>query len=65
MCYNCGCGMPNNDMGHSENIVLGDLQRAAEVMGQPADEALRNGRDLIDKTLAASEWKSETDWKPA
>jgi len=20
MCYNCGCGMPNNDMGKPENI---------------------------------------------
>ena len=21
MCYNCGCGMPNNDMGKPENIT--------------------------------------------
>lgn len=65
MCYNCGCGMPNNDMGHAENIILSDFQHAAEAMGQPADEALRNARDLIDKTLAAGEWQSDTKWKPA
>ncbi len=35
MCYNCGCGMPNNDMGKAENITNKTFEAAAKAMGHP------------------------------
>jgi hypothetical protein len=35
MCYNCGCGMPNNDMGKPENITNKTFEEAAKSMGHP------------------------------
>lgn len=34
MCYNCGCGMPNNDMGKPKNITNLTFGEAAKAMGQ-------------------------------
>jgi len=33
MCYNCGCQMPNNDMGKSENITNKKFDEAAKAPG--------------------------------
>lgn len=29
MCYNCGCAIPDDDMGHPENITEKTLERIA------------------------------------
>ncbi len=64
MCYNCGCGMPNYDMGNASNITNKKFELAAQAMGQSREEALRNTRDLIDKVLASKEQKVDKDWRP-
>jgi len=64
MCYNCGCGMPNNDMGNPKNITNDTFEEAARVMGQSAKDAQRNARELLDKVLNAREEKKDKNWKP-
>ena len=39
MCYNCGCGMPNNDMGNPANITNKTFEEAAKAMKQSAEDA--------------------------
>lgn len=64
MCYNCGCQMPNNDMGKPENITNEDFEKAAEAMGQSVKEAKKNALELLEKVLAAKEESTEKNWKP-
>ncbi len=39
MCYNCGCQMPDNDMGNPKNITSKTFEKAAKAAGQSTDEA--------------------------
>jgi len=64
MCYNCGCGMPNNDMGKRENITNETFEAAANAMGQSAKDAKQNAHELLERVLAAKEESKEKDWKP-
>ena len=64
MCYNCGCGMPNNDMGNPKNITNKTFEEAAKAMGQSVKEAKMNALDLLQKVLAATEESQDKDWKP-
>jgi hypothetical protein len=64
MCYNCGCGMPNKDMGNPKNITNEDFEEAARVMGQTPKEAKANARALLEKVLAATEQRADKEWKP-
>ena len=64
MCYNCGCGMPNNDMGKPENITEKRLAEAAKAMGQTLPESRKNALELLEKVLAADEVRSEKNWTP-
>ena len=57
MCYNCGCGMPNNDMGKT-------FEEAAKAMKQSAEDAKKNARQLLDKVINAKEQSNEKNWKP-
>ena len=47
MCYNCGCGMPNNDMGKPENITDQRLVEAAKAMGQTLEWGLGGGHGTL------------------
>jgi len=51
MCYNCGCGMPNDDMGHPDNITEQTFVKAAKNMGQTVDEAKKETLKLLKKQL--------------
>ena len=51
MCYNCGCGMPNNDMGKAENITSKTFEAAAEAMGQSPKDAKKNAHELLERLL--------------
>ena len=64
MCYNCGCGMPNNDMGKPENITTKTFETAANAMGQSTEDAKKNAQDLLGKVLAAKEESKDKNWKP-
>lgn len=51
MCYNCGCGLPDDDMGHPENITNKTFESAAKAEGQPFQDARKNTYELIKKEL--------------
>jgi hypothetical protein len=64
MCYNCGCGMPNNDMGKPENITTKTFEAAASAMGQSTEDAKKDAHELLEKVLAAKEESNDKNWKP-
>ena len=51
MCYNCGCGMPDNDMGNPKNITDKTFEEAAKAVGQSAEDAKRKTLELLKKIL--------------
>jgi hypothetical protein len=57
MCYNCGCQMPDNDMGNPKNITDKTFDEAAKAMGQSAEDAKKNTLELLQKTLESSREK--------
>lgn len=52
MCYNCGCQMPDNDMGNPKNITNKTFEEAAKASGQNSEQAKKNVLELLQKTLA-------------
>ena len=64
MCYNCGCGMPNNDMGNPANITNKTFEEAAKAMKQSAEDARKNARQLLEKVNNTKEKSSDKNWKP-
>ena len=64
MCYNCGCQMPNNDMGKPENITNKSFDEAAATMGLSAKESKENALELLKKVLASKEESADKNWKP-
>lgn len=52
MCYNCGCGIKDDDMGHEENITLTDMARASIVNDMSGEETLKNIKELLEITSA-------------
>lgn len=50
MCYNCGCGFPDNDGGSAENITnKTSFVEAAKAAGQSVEEAQKNTLELLKK----------------
>lgn len=52
MCYNCGCQMPDNDMGNPKNITNKTFDEAAKASGQKPEDAKKHAMELLQKTLA-------------
>lgn len=65
MCYNCGCQMPNNDMGKPENITNETFEKAATAMNLSPEESKANAIRLLKKVLASKEQSKDKNWKPA
>ncbi len=55
MCLNCGCGMPEDDMGNPDNITMETLKRAAKASGMSVKDTVDNVKaslaQLDDKQL--------------
>ncbi len=51
MCYNCGCNMPDDDMGNPDNITSETIRKAAKASGQTEEEAKKNMLDLLKHEL--------------
>lgn len=51
MCYNCGCGNPNDDMGHPDNITNTTFDKAAKAEGQTRTEAMMKTLELLKLEL--------------
>ncbi len=64
MCYNCGCGMPNNDMGFAETITNRKFDEAAKAVDQSPEEAKKNAHELLERVLASKEQSTDKEWKP-
>lgn len=58
MCYNCGCGMPDDDMGKGKiskgggALTEDDFKWLAEKWGMTKEEAKKNTLELLKKVLA-------------
>ena len=65
MCYNCGCQMPNNDMGREENITNATFKAASEAMGLSEEESKKNALELLQRVLASREQSTEKNWIPS
>ena len=50
MCYNCGCGVPDNEMGDPRSITDKTFEEAAKAAEQTVEEAKKNTLELL-KTL--------------
>ena len=53
MCYNCGCGNPNDDMGNPANITNKTFESAAEAEKQSVEEAKLKTLELLTQELNA------------
>lgn len=61
MCYNCGCDIPNDDMGKGVlnkgggSLVDADFELMAEKWGLTIEETKRNVLKLLKKQLEEEE----------
>lgn len=59
MCYNCGCQIPNDDMGKGKlsqgggSLTEDDLKLITEKWGMSLEETKRNVYELLKKQLEA------------
>ena len=68
MCYNCGCGMPDDPMGkghagvelNGKSITNRTFGVAADSQGMEAEEAKKNTLKLLQKVLKAHQ-SSDSD----
>ena len=60
MCYNCGCEMPDNDMGNPKNITNKTFEEAATASGKKPEDAKKNTLDLLEKNLSGKNKTSQT-----
>lgn len=51
MCYNCGCGIPNDNLGDPRNVTNKTFEEAAKAASQSPEEAKRNTLALLKKVL--------------
>lgn len=52
MCYNCGCGIPDGDMGNKDNITEESIKKAATASNQSVDEAKKNMLEELKKQIS-------------
>jgi hypothetical protein len=64
MCYNCGCGMPNNDMNNPKNITNKTFEEVAKLMENTPKEAKENALELLKKVLSTTQESQDKNWKP-
>ena len=50
MCMSCGCKQPEERHGDDRNIVLQDIQDAADASEISAEEVVRNIQEAFDQT---------------
>lgn len=57
MCFNCGCEMPNDDMGRGKiseggaSLTEDDFAKMARKWGMSTDQAKKNVLELLKKQL--------------
>lgn len=60
MCYNCGCGVPDDDMGHPDNITNNTLFHLGEHWGKNLQEVQKIVYAQLQQELSGEsvEWDS-------
>ncbi len=53
MCYNCGCGMADEDHGNPKNITTKTFEEAGKVNNMKADEAKEHTKELLENETVA------------
>lgn len=59
MCYNCGCGLPNDDMGRGRvsqgggSLTEDDIKILAEKSGTTVEDAKKNMLAMLQKQIPA------------
>lgn len=57
MCYNCGCGLPNDDMGRGKisdggaSLTEDDFKKMASDWGMSVEEAKKNVYELLKSQI--------------
>lgn len=57
MCYNCGCGLPNDPMGKGKvsegggSLTDDDFKEMAEKWGMSVEDAKKNTYELLKKQM--------------
>ncbi len=51
MCYNCGCGMLDNDMGKPKNITNKTIEEAAKSNSQSIEETKQHMMESLQKSM--------------
>lgn len=52
MCYNCGCGMPDEDHGNPKNITTKTFEEAAKSTDMKPEEAKKFTKELLENETA-------------
>lgn len=58
MCYNCGCGLPNDPMGKKAvseggpSLVEDDIKKMSEGWGMSVEESKKNMLEMLQKQAA-------------
>ena len=55
MCYNCGCGNPNDDMGNPDNITNETFTKAAKAENQDIKIAKEETLKLLKRELGSTQ----------
>ncbi len=55
MCMNCGCAMPDDDMGNEKNITNKTIDELAEINGMGRKQTLEEIKKSIEKELEKQE----------
>lgn len=55
MCYNCGCGMPDDDMGNLKNITNKTIDEVSEINGMSKKNTLEEIKKAVEKELEKEE----------
>lgn len=51
MCYNCGCGIPDDDMGHPEAITEETLKKASVAFAMTVEDTKKEIYAMLKKQL--------------
>lgn len=57
MCYNCGCGIPDDDMGHPDNITT----KTFESLSRAIAKDVANTKKLVFEYSTGNESLSENE----
>jgi hypothetical protein len=57
MCFNCGCGNPNDDMGSSDNITNETFKKLADAEGKSVEDVKKSVLAALQSNTASVEVK--------